>query len=355
MSTAKESVWKKTLLLPDGSLEDAIRILNDPTLKIVLVVDSTMKLLGTVTDGDIRRGLLRGLGLDSSIRLVMQLNVSVVSPDVNNLQVKQMMTEKKIAQIPIVDIDSRVLGLHTLDNISKVTLKENLFVIMAGGKGERLLPLTSNTPKPMLPLGGKPIIQRIIDRAKGEGFFNFVISLNYLGKVIEEYLGEGEKFGVNITYIRETSPLGTIGALSLLTPKPTMPLLLTNGDLVTHIKYLELLDFHNSNKACASMAITQYEWQHPFGVVRTEGVEILGFEEKPIVKNYINAGVYVLNPEALTQLDHNKYCDAPELFEKLRSLGYKTLAFPIHEDWRDIGLPNDLKEASLTLNIDSSV
>ena len=345
-------MWKKTLLSPDGSLEDAIRILNDPTFRIVLVVDSNMKLLGTVTDGDIRRGLLQGRNLSSSIRLVMQLNATTVSPDANSLQVKQLMSEKKIAHIPIVDIEWRVLGLHTSDNISKLSLKENLFVIMAGGKGERLLPLTSKTPKPMLPLGGKPIIERIIDRAKAEGFFNFVISLNYLGKVIEEYLGEGEKLGVNISYIRETSPLGTIGALSLLKSKPTMPVLLTNGDLVTQIKFLELLDFHNSNNACASMAITQYEWQHPFGVVRTEGVEILGFEEKPIIKNYVNAGVYVLNPEALNQLAHNEYCDAPELFEKLRSLGFKTLAFPIHEDWRDIGLPNDLREASFTLNTD---
>ena len=257
------------------------------------------------------------------------------------------MLSSKIQQIPIVNEKQQVVGLHLWNEMRDVAKRENYVVVMAGGRGERLMPLTSNVPKPMILLGGKPILEHIIIHAKSDGFVNFKIAIGYLGNQIESYFQDGSNFGVSIEYIRETNPLGTIGALSILDSSPTLPFIVTNSDLVTKIKFSDLLDFHVNNLATASMAIVPHELQNPYGVVKTSGMEIIGFEEKPIIKSFVNAGVYALSPRALSELSHNEPCDAPTLFDRIRISGFKTLAFPIHEDWKDIGLPNELSEAIL--------
>ena len=237
------------------------------------------------------------------------------------------------------------MGLHQLDNLLVPCKRPNLMVIMAGGQGSRLRPHTENCPKPLLKVGGKTMLEHIIERAKGEGFEYFLLAIQYLGHMIEEYCGDGSRWNVRIDYLREESPLGTAGAIGLLYPRPEIPFIVTNGDVLTDIRYGEMLDFHCRHVASATMAVRLHEWQHPFGVVRSEGVDITGFEEKPVIRNHVNAGVYVLNPEALNLLSKNEFCEMPTLFERLKKNSSRTIIYPMHEPWLDVGCEYDLGRA----------
>jgi dTDP-glucose pyrophosphorylase len=340
-----EKIWRTTVLPLSSNIKQAIAKLNETGLQIVLVLDAKDILLGTVTDGDIRRGLLRGLTLEEPIESVMRSNSLVVPADLSRDQVLQLMRANRLSQLPMVDVSSRVVGLHLWDAIDSKAVRPNLMVIMAGGLGTRLRPHTETCPKPMLPVAGKPMLEHIIDRAKEEGFGHFVLTIHYLGQLIEEYFGNGERLGVRIDYLKETTPLGTAGALGLLNPRPELPFIVTNGDVMSDVKYGELLDFHSRHAAAATMAVRLYEWQHPFGVVQTSGLDIIGFEEKPISRTHINAGIYALNPEALNVIAPNNSYDMPSLFEQLQSEGKRTVAYPMHEPWLDVGRPDDLKLA----------
>ena len=339
-------VWKRAILRPSASIQDAIRNLNDVAIQIVLVTDEDGRLAGTLCDGDIRRGLLKGLHLDSPIESVLFRSPMVVPSSMSREMVMQLMAANKIHQVPIVDEGRRVLGLHLWDEIVAPVTRENTMVIMAGGKGTRLRPHTESCPKPMLPVAGKPMLEHIVERAKAEGFTRFVFAVHYLAHMIEDYFGDGCKLGVHIDYLREDKPLGTAGALSLLSPRPELPFVVTNGDVMTDIRYGELLDFHQRHSATATMAVRVHEWQHPFGVVRMDGVDIIGFEEKPVARTHINAGVYVLSPEALDCMQVNDVCDMPSLFERMQARGTRTVAYPMHEPWLDVGRPDDLKLAN---------
>jgi predicted transcriptional regulator len=263
--SSKEEPWRQVILSEKSTIWQAIQILNETPFKIVLVVNNEGILTGTISDGDIRRGLLRDLDLASLITTVVHRNPLVVPLEVGRDLIIQLMTINKIRQIPIVDEELRVVGLHSWDNIHSIQVRSNLMVIMAGGKGTRLHPKTKNCPKPLLKVHGKPILEHIIDRAKIEGFSNFVISIHYLGHMIEEYFGNGEKFGVKIEYLKEETPLGTAGALSQLNPRPETAFVVTNGDIITDIRYGKLLDFHQNQNAQATMAIRTLEMQNPFG------------------------------------------------------------------------------------------
>jgi dTDP-glucose pyrophosphorylase len=340
-----EQLWRQAILPANATIGQAIRNLNEVSVKIVLVVSETGVLEGTISDGDIRRGLLKGLDLNSPIASVTHRNALVVPPELGRELVMQLMVANKIQQIPVVDEQHHVVGLHLWDEITTPPTRPNLMVIMAGGMGTRLRPHTENCPKPLLPVAGKPMLEHIIDRAKLEGFNHFVLTIHYLGHMIEAHFGNGERLGVQIDYLREQSPLGTAGALGLLTPFPDSPFVVTNGDVITDIRYGELLDFHTRHAAAATMAVRVHEWQHPFGVVQTQGVEIVGFEEKPITRSHINAGVYALDPAALSVLTADAHCDMPTLFERLQAEEKRTVAYPMHEPWLDVGRPDDLKQA----------
>ena len=339
--------WHKAILSPNATIGDAILNLEQVAIKIVLIVNQEESLLGTVSDGDIRRGLLKGLDLKSPIGSVINYSPLVVPTGLSREMINQFMHANKVQHIPVVDQQNHVVGLHLLNEISVSFKRKNLMVIMAGGKGVRLLPHTENCPKPLLSVAGKPMLEHIINRAKLEGFNRFVITINYLGYMIEDYFGNGENLDVEIDYLRETNPLGTAGALSLLNPVPDASIIVTNGDLLSKIRYGELLDFHIQHAAIATMAIRVHEWQHPFGVVETSGVEIVGFEEKPIARSNINAGVYVLEPHALSFLNNNAYYDMPNLFESLRVNKERIVAYPMHEQWLDVGRPDDLKAGNI--------
>jgi NDP-sugar pyrophosphorylase family protein len=260
--------------------------------------------------------------------------------------VMQLMVANKMLQIPAVDDQRHVVGLHLWDEIASPPARPNLMVIMAGGKGTRLRPYTENCPKPMLPVTGKPMLEHIIERARQEGFTHFMLAIHYLGEIIEKHFGKGERLGVHIDYLREQSPLGTAGALGLLEQRPDAPFVVTNGDVLTDIRYGELLDFHVRHAAAATMAVRVHEWQHPFGVVQTRGIDIVGFEEKPVARSHINAGVYALDPGALDLLSANAPCDMPTLFERLQAASRRTVAYPMHEPWLDVGRPDDLNRAN---------
>ncbi len=335
------SSWRKTSLAENTNLQQAVCSLEETAAKIVLVVSSDDRFIGTITDGDIRRGLLRGLDLSSPIDSIIHREAIVVPPNMSRQMVLQLMQANAINAVPVVDQSRKVVGVHLLGDLLRPVHRPNIMVIMAGGKGTRLRPHTENCPKPMLPVDGKPMLQHIILRAKGEGFEKFVLSVNYLGHMVEDHFGDGSRWGVKIEYLREDSPMGTVGALSLLSPQPTLPFLVTNGDVLTHVRYSELLDFHESHGAEATMAVRLHEWRHQFGVVQINGVDIVGFEEKPIFRSHINAGVYALNPSALDTLVPNEYCDMPTLFTRLQKQSVRTIAYPMYEAWLDVGRVDD--------------
>jgi dTDP-glucose pyrophosphorylase len=344
--TQLEKIWRKTILPSSCNIGQAIQNLNDVSVRIVLIADEQGRLHGTISDGDIRRGLLKGLSLDSPITSIINTNALVAPAEISRELVMQLMVANKIQQIPVVDDRHHIVGLHLWDEIAVPPKRSNLLVIMAGGMGKRMQPHTENCPKPLLPVAGKPILQHIVERAKLEGFHHFVIAIHYLGNMIEDYFGNGEALDVKIEYLREQSPLGTAGALGLLSNALKSPFVVTNGDVITDIRYGEILDFHIRNNASATMAVSPHEWQHPFGVVQTKGIEIIGFEEKPIFHTHVNAGVYVLDPSALNELAVNEYCDMPTLFERMQGKLQRTVAYPMHEPWLDVGRPEDLMQAN---------
>lgn len=333
--------WRKALLPADVSLQQVIQNLDETALQIALIVSAEGTLLGTVTDGDIRRGLLRGLDLSSPVDATIYRDPLVVPPALSRETVLQLMQANKIRQLPVLDEARRVVGLHCWDEIVLPAQRPNLMVIMAGGQGTRLRPYTEKCPKPLLPVAGKPMLEHIIERARQEGFERFVLAVHYLGRMIEEYFGDGSRWQVRIEYLREPSPLGTAGAIGLMDPRPELPFIVSNGDVMTDIHYGELLDFHCRHSAAATMAVRLYEWQHPFGVVRTQGVDIVGFEEKPVSRSHVNAGIYVLEPGAMDSLAAGERCDMPTLFTRLLERSARTIVYPMHEPWLDVGRADD--------------
>jgi NDP-sugar pyrophosphorylase family protein len=245
-----------------------------------------------------------------------------------------------------VNENKQVIGLHLWDEISAQTKYSNIMVIMAGGKGSRLQPQTEKTPKPMLLVSGTPILEHIIKRAQNQGFNHFIIAINYLGNLIENYFGGGEKFNAKIEYLHEKSPLGTAGALSLLREKPSNAFIVTNGDVITDINYSDFLEFHNAQNAAATVAVHTHEFQIPYGVVQINGLEIKSYEEKPIISNLINAGVYALEPDILDLIKEPKFRNMPEILDISKNINKKVIVYPLHESWIDIGRPVDLETAN---------
>jgi dTDP-glucose pyrophosphorylase len=339
------NAWHKALLTAKATLHQAICCLDESSLQIVIVVAEDGRLLGTLTDGDIRRGLLRGLEMSSTIESIIHRDPLVVPPQWSRETVLQLMQANKVHQLPVVDANRFVVGLHLWVELLVPIKRSNVMVIMAGGRGTRLGDHTQDCPKPLLAVGGKPMLEHIIGRAKIEGFKHFVLAIHYLGHMIEDYFGDGSKLNINIEYLRENTPLGTAGALGLLQLRATEPFLVTNGDVLTDIRYAEMLDFHIRHNAFATMAVRLHEWQHPFGVVKTNGVDIIGFEEKPVARSHINAGVYVLEPGVLDSIGSNEHCDMPTLFSRVQDKQARTIVYPMHEPWLDVGRPADLKKA----------
>ena len=338
---AHYSKWKETILTTKATIKDVLRNLNKSGLRIILIVNNKEEFQGTISDGDIRRALIDRVEQNSSIQKIINKNSLTVNPEIKHEIVLDLMVKNKIQQIPVINKNKKIIGLYLWNEVVSHRKIPNTMVIMAGGKGTRLGKYTKNCPKPLLPVNGKPMLERIIERAKSQGFKHFLISINYLGQMIKDYFSNGEKWNVKIDYINEDQPLGTGGALKLISPKLKLPFLVSNCDIMTDFHYGELLDFHCNHKAEATMAVRNHEWENPYGVVRTNGVDIIDFEEKPVVRSHINAGVYVLEPSVIHVIKKNEKLDMPNIFERLKEKNLRTVVYPIHEPWADIGLPED--------------
>ena len=330
--------WKKTILKMTDSMGLAVKILNQESLRIVMVVDDDERLIGSITDGDIRRGLIRQLPMNTRLAEIMHKNpiVSLAGDDKSNILAK--MKELDLLQIPIIDSNGKVVGLETLQNLIEKKKFDNPVFLMAGGFGKRLAPLTNNTPKPLLKVGNKPILENVINQFIDAGFYNFYISTHYRAEMVQEYFGDGSNWDVSIKYIYEKEPLGTAGGLGLLPDNlPKLPILMMNGDLLTKIDFKELLRFHFQEGVDVTMCVREYDFQVPYGVVKTDGKYITSIEEKPVHHFFVNAGIYVLDPSMLDMVDGKSYLDMPQLLEqKMRESG-KISMFPVHEYWLDIG------------------
>lgn len=338
--------FQSTFTKPSSTIKEVIETLNFTGIKLVLVVDDQKHLLGTISDGDLRRGLIRGVTLLDTADMVMNIKPLAVKHGILRREILSLMEKSKVNQIPIVDSSNRVIGIHLWDEFGINSNSSNVMVIMAGGKGARLQPHTDKFPKPMLNVGGRPILEHIISRAKNQGFNQFILAINYLGEQIKEYFRDGKNFNVSIEYIQEEIPLGTAGALSLIKKKIEKSFIVTNGDVITDINYADLLDFHNANKASATVAAHRHEFQVPYGVIQVEGLQIVSYEEKPVIRNLINAGVYALDPKLLGFVKEVTFRTMPEVLELASRLKEKVIVYPLHEAWIDIGRPSDLELAN---------
>lgn len=333
-------------LKQNSTIKEALQIIDSGSMQIALVVNDEDKLIGTLTDGDIRRGLLKGLELNSTIESIVFTTPTIAKISDTKEEILKLALAKKLHQIPIVDENKKILGIQEIEELIKPKEKTNKVVLMVGGLGTRLRPLTETTPKPMLEVGNKPILQTIVEKFAEYGYTNIVMCVNYKSHIIQDYFEDGSKFGVNIEYIFEEQRMGTAGALSLLKNKPTEPFFVMNGDLLTNVNFEHLNNYHISTNSIATMCVREYDFQVPYGVVNIKNSKILSIEEKPTHKFFVSAGIYMLSPEVLDYIPKNKFYDMPTLFEKLISEDKNTVSFPLREYWLDIGRIEEYKKAN---------
>jgi dTDP-glucose pyrophosphorylase len=324
-----------------GRIVDAMWSVERGAAEVALVVDDHDRLVGILTDGDIRRALLKGVPLDAPLEPHAQRHYTSVLPQASRAEVMDLMRARTFGQIPIVDESGKLVGLHLLSEIIGAEVRPNWAVIMAGGKGTRLRPMTEQVPKPMLRVAGRPILERIVLHQVGCGIRRIFLSVNYLGHVIEEHFGDGSRFGCRIEYLREEQPLGTGGSLALLPEKPTHPLLVMNGDLVTEADVGRMLRFHTGG---ATIGVRRYCHIVPFGCVDLDGDRVTHMEEKPPIVRMVNAGIYVLDPSVVARVPKEEI-GLPEVLEQCLALGEPVRAFEIETDWIDVGQRDQLRLA----------
>jgi len=339
--------WEKATVGYNATVRDALEIIDSEALRIALVVDDKMALLGVITDGDIRRGILAGCSLDENVGFLMNSNPLVIAAASPRAYALKLMKEHNLLGVPRVQ-NGRLVGFEPLYESLDIEKLDNLIFIMAGGFGSRLHPLTKNCPKPLLQLDGKPLLEIILEQFIAFGFVNFYISTHFLHEMIQDYFGDGSKWQVSIQYVHEDIPLGTGGALGLL-PKDIIhrPMIMVNGDVLSKIDYRALLQFHNEENSVATMCVRDYEIKIPYGVVHGLDNKIIAMEEKPSHRFFINAGIYVLNPSVFESVEPNVYLDMPSLLQRYLDKGIDVSMFPIHEYWLDIGQPADYRKAQI--------
>ena len=329
---------------PNASILDALRLIDNTGIAAAVVCENGL-VKGILTDGDLRRAIIAGARLDASIKPYYKKNFTSASPEATRADILELMQARTIDQIPIIDEVGSLLGIHTMHSILGAAIKPNVAVIMAGGKGSRLGKLTLNTPKPMLKVAGKPILERLILHLVSHGIRQIYLSVNYLSEVIEEYFGDGSNWGCEISYLHEDEPLGSGGALSLLPTVPEHPVILMNGDLLIEANISQMLRFHQENTNHATMGVHFYSHEVPFGCVEIEGNRIKMLEEKPVLTKMINAGVYVFSPDALKTVPKQTFFPVTSLFEQALHMGKPCGAYPVEGSWIDIGNPSQLKQA----------
>lgn len=338
--------WQQALIVPTTSLRDALEVIDRTGAQIALVVDEQRRLLGTLSDGDIRRGLLRGLQLTDAVARAMHREPTCARADEPRSAILARMRRKGLHQMPMIDPLGTVVGLQTLDDFFTPLARENWVVVMAGGLGTRLSELTRDTPKPMLRVGSRPLLETIVRNLGEQGFQRIYLAVNYKAEQIVAHFGDGRAFGVDIRYLQERQRLGTAGALGLLPEAPKAPLVVTNADLLTKEDFGPMVDHHVESGAEATMAVRDYELQVPFGVVRERDGQIEAIEEKPMQRFVVNAGIYVLSPQVLDCVVPGEALDMPALFQRLVADGRRTRCHPIVGYWLDIGRMGDYERAN---------
>jgi dTDP-glucose pyrophosphorylase len=339
-------IWKQIAIPADANIRQAMETIDRGAKKIALVIEDACHLSGTITDGDIRRALLKGRQLDDPVEGIMNPNPVTGLLEEDKRIWQRTMQRHSLRHLPILDKHGCVVDLVQYQ-VPIEPSRTTPVIIMAGGLGSRLRPLTEDLPKPLIPVGPKPVLETIIENFAEQGFENIHLCLNYKGDMICDYFGDGERLGVHIRYIREDRRLGTAGALSLLPEAPAEPIIVMNGDLLTKVDFVRLLEFHNKQEFVATMAVREYSHQIPYGVLRIgDGYRIRQLTEKPIERHYVNAGIYVLSPEAMQLVPEQKFYDMPSLFQRMMDMQRPVGSFPLRDYWIDIGRIEDLERAS---------
>ncbi len=350
----------------EATIRDAMEALNRNLAGIVLVVDDGRHLLGTVTDGDIRRALLGGATFETRCSTFMTTTPTTVTPQTPQSEVLELSRARRIRQVPVLDADGVLVQVHFPQDVDPATagepeprrrsahpsadLRKHCAVVMAGGLGSRLGDLTQSTPKPLIPVGGKPILEHIVEHLRDSGLHDIYISTRYLAELIEAHFADGADWGVEIEYIREEKRLGTAGGLKYLEGKIEEPFLVMNGDLLTDFDAAGMFRFHEENEAALTVAVRHYGFEVPYGVVEVEGLRVAKLSEKPNFDFFVNAGIYIVDPTLLKFIPRGEYYDITTLIDVAVAEGHPVVSFPIVEQWIDVGRPVDLARAESLLS-----
>ena len=326
----------------NNTISDALKILNLSKHQIILIKNNKNQFMGTVTDGDIRRALIKEKNFNSKLSEIMNKNPFVLRKKISSQQARLLMEENEILQIPVIDKNKKVTKIYFW-NKKDSTERKNLFFLLAGGFGKRLLPLTKKKPKALIKVFNKPMMEHVIQRAKRFGFFNFILSIYYYGTQIKSYFKNGKSLGVKISYIKENKPLGTAGSLYLLKKLKDKYVLVTNCDVISDIDYGDVIEYHKKHNADVTMVIKRYEIQNSFGVIKTKDNNFVSYQEKKMQYENINTGIYVFNVKNFKLLKREEHKDMNEFFEDLAKLGKKVIVYPIYERWVDLGQKEYIK------------
>lgn len=333
------------VIADNASIRDAMQAIDTNGREMVLVRDKSERVIGLISDGDIRRGLLRGQTLDMSAATVMTRDFYMVSPSADRASILDVMRARSFQHVPVVDGDGKLVAVHFLRDLIGATPKPNVAVLMAGGRGTRLGPVTQDVPKPMLEVAGRPMLERLVLHLVGHGIQTIYIAVNFKAEIIEKHFGNGSGFGCRIEYLRETMPLGTGGPLSLLPQRPKHPFLVLNGDLISRANVTALLEVHEHQNNIATIGVGPYQIQIPFGTVREEGGRLLSLVEKPNIDVLVNRGIYALDPAVLDFLPGQKEFPITDLFEVLLAAKKPVGVFNFDDAWVDVGHIDDLRRA----------
>jgi len=342
---------EKLLVIPNSSIHEVMTCIDRNAKGIALVVDKERRLLGTVTDGDIRRAILTNTDLEAPVSELLARKASSPYPKpvtapvgTERAVLLQLMQEHSVRHVPLLDGAGRVVDLVTLDELLPDQALPVQAVIMAGGFGKRLRPFTEEMPKPMLSVGGRPLMGRIIEQLREAGIRQINITTHYKPEKIVAHFGDGSDFGVRINYVNEDRPLGTAGALGLM-EKPNSPLLVINGDILTQMNFRAMLSYHQEHKADLTVAVRKYDLKVPYGVIESDGAFVRQLVEKPSHSFFVNAGIYLLEPSVYHYVPNGQHFDMTDLIQRLLEAKRPVASFPIVEYWLDVGQPADYDQA----------
>jgi len=338
----------RAIIPSTASIRAAMEAIDRDVSRIALLVGAGGELVGTVTDGDARRAILAGTSLDSPASSIMKAQPVVAERDMTDDEIVALMLTRSVRQVPVVDENGRVLDIKLLDRMTRTAEEPVPVLIMAGGLGRRLGDITRYIPKPLVEVAGRPILATLIQDLAAQGFRRVILSVGHKAELIERYFGDGRRFGVTISYVRDGRPLGTAGAIAAALPQLEREFIVTNADLLTRVNFGELVAFHRAERDDLTIGIIESTYELRYGLVEIDGTRVTGIREKPELRHFVNGGIYVLEPKLGRLVPADTRFDMDQLIRAALAQGFRVGCFPIHEFWADIGEPADLKQASTT-------